>query len=307
MLCILCSGQGEQQADLFARVWDDAGAAVLATAVRERWMADDVTAWLQAKTPDPALLHLDRFAQPLLCLYQQAVWATLAPRLGRVSLFAGLSLGQLSAVSCAGALTAADVVGLASQRAELMDAVAPPGRLIAVLGLDADAVAAVCAATGAAVAIQTGSTHWTLGCLAGACDAVVQAALAHGASLARPLGVSVASHTHWLTPAAEPFRSALEAANFQRSHAPVLAGRTGQRLWTPAQMIPELCAELHESLRWDLCVEAALTSGVRTFLELGPGTTLVRTILARDSSVAARSVVEFDTLEAAAAWASQPG
>src|SRR5262245_56624819 len=105
MLCILCPGQRSQQAGMFAELRaDPVAAAMLDRAVQEKWVADDVAAWLAAPSPDEAVLHIDHFAQPLLCLYQRAVWAAVSPHLGRVSLFAGLSLGELSAAGCAGAL-----------------------------------------------------------------------------------------------------------------------------------------------------------------------------------------------------------
>src|SRR5262245_16271690 len=119
MLCVLCPGQGSQHAGMFARLRaDPAVAAVLDRALRERWVADDIGAWLAAPSPDEAVLHTDHFAQPLLCLYQQAVWAAVSPQLGRVSLFAGLSLGELSAAACAGALDTPSLVRVAARRAE---------------------------------------------------------------------------------------------------------------------------------------------------------------------------------------------
>ena len=160
MLCILCSGQGDQRPDLFARLRANSDAAgVLKTAIREQWLDHAVAEWPTAESPDPTLLHTDSFAQPLLALYQQAVWAAIQPHLPRVSLFAGLSLGELSAAGCAGAMRSADVVRIAGRRAELMDAAAPPGRLVSVLGLDAGAIAELCAETGAAAAIQTAADH----------------------------------------------------------------------------------------------------------------------------------------------------
>ena len=95
MLAILCSGQGNQRADLFAFPRrDPLAAALLDRAVAERWLEDDVAAWVVAASPDEDKLRIDRFTQPLLCLYQQAVWSAVAGRVGRVDLFAGLSLGS---------------------------------------------------------------------------------------------------------------------------------------------------------------------------------------------------------------------
>ncbi|MFO0823940.1 MAG: acyltransferase domain-containing protein [Gemmataceae bacterium] len=307
MLCILCSGQGDQHPDLFARLRANSDAAwVLETAIREQWIDQTVADWLTAESPDSTLLHTDRFAQPLLALYQQAVWTAIKSHLPRVSLFAGLSLGELCAAGCAGAMGSADVVRVAGRRAEFMDAASPPGRLVSVLGLGSGAIAELCAETGAAAAIQTAADHWTLGCLAAQVEGVVQAAQSRGASLVKALGVTVASHTHWMEPAVEPFRVALMSAGLQRPQSPILSGTTSQRLWTPEQIMSSLCAQLHTQLRWDVCIEAALSSGIRRFLELGPGATLSHTILGRDPTVAARSVQEFGSLTEAASWASQP-
>lgn len=306
MLCILCSGQGDQRAGMFARLRaDPVAAAILEQAVRDRWVGDEVATWLGGPNSDENLLHADRITQPLLTLYQLAVWAAVSPRLGRVSLFAGLSLGELSAAACAGALDTRTLLHVAARRAELMQSAAPPGALVAVLGLRDDAITALCTETGAAVAIQFGPAHWTLGCLAPDRDRLVQAALGRGATRVVPLAVAVASHTPWMRPAADPFRACLEAAKIARPRAPILSGTSAQRLWSPALLIKSLCDQLHTPIRWDLCIEAALSSGIRTFLELGPGSTLVRTFLAHDSTLAARSVDEFSSLAEAAEWAKR--
>jgi [acyl-carrier-protein] S-malonyltransferase len=304
MLAILCSGQGNQRADMFALLRrDPVAAALLDRAVAERWLEEVVAAWLMATSPEPENLHVDRFTQPLLCLYQQAVWAAVAGRIGRVDLFAGLSLGELSAAACAGAMDAPTVLRLASRRAKAMDDASPSGGLIAVLGLDQDAIASLCQETNAAVAIRTGPTHWTLGCLARSRDAVVHGAQARGASRVVPLAVGVPSHTHWLKSAAGPFRAELEATPLERMRAPLLAGVSGQRIWSPGQLIDGLCNQLHTTVRWDLCIDSLLSSGIRVALELGPGYTLAHTLLDRDPTIAARSIHEFSTLADAAAWA----
>jgi [acyl-carrier-protein] S-malonyltransferase len=306
MLCILCPGQGSQQAGMFARLRrDPVAAALLDRAIREKWVTDDVAAWLTAPAADEALLHIDHFAQPLLCLHQQAIWAAVSPHVGRVSLFAGLSLGELSAAACAGALDTRSVLGVAARRAELMDAAAPPGCLVVVLGLDRDAIAALCGETESVIAIQSGPDHCTLGCLALRRDALIQAALVRGASRVIPLAVTVASHTPWMQPAAEPFRACLQAAHLTRPHAPILAGTTGRRVWSPDVLVSSLCDQLHTTLRWDLCIEAALSSGVRTYLELGPGSVLSHAILTHDPTIAARSVDEFSNVSEAATWAGR--
>lgn len=306
MLSILCSGQGNQPADVFARLRTDPAAnEVLNRAVRERWVSEDIAAWLTADVPDETAFHLNHFSQPLLCLYQQAVWAALSPHLGRVSLFTGLSLGELSAAACAGALDTPRLLRVAARRAKLMDAAAPPGCLVAVIGLDRESIESLCAATGAAIAIQFDLDHWTLGCLAADRDALVEAARTRGASRVVPLKVTIASHTHWMGPAVAPFHACLHEANLTRTRVPILAGTTAQRLWAPASLIESLCAQLHTTIRWDLCIDAALTGGIRTLLELGPGTTLSRTLIARDPTIAARSVDEFSSLAGAAAWASR--
>ncbi len=308
MLCILCSGQGDQQAGMFARLRrDPAAAEVLDRAVRDKWLADDVAAWLAAPPPDDAALHIDRYAQPLVCLYQQAAWAAVAPRIGPVSLFAGLSVGELSAAACAGMLDTPGVLRVAARRAELMDTVAPPGGLVAVRGLDRDAIDALCNDRQAAIAIQFAADHWTLGCLAPQCAVLVAAARERGATLAVALDVTIASHTPWMSPAAPPLRACLESVKLMRPRVPLLAGTTAQRILAPAMFIGAVCDQLHTTIRWDLCIEAALSCGTRTFLELGPGSTLARTILARDPTIAARSIDEFSSLSDAAIWAVRQG
>jgi [acyl-carrier-protein] S-malonyltransferase len=306
MIGILCSGQGDQHADMFASLrHDPVAASLLNRAIAERWLEDDVAAWLTSPSKDEATLHVDRFAQPLLCLYQQAAWAAISARIGRVGLFAGLSLGELSATACAGAIDAPTVVRLAAHRAKLMDAAAPPGTLVAVLGLDREEVGDLCRETGAAVAIQTAPTHWTLGCLAADRDTLVKSALAKGATTVAPLGVTIASHTPWMKSAVAPFRAELEAVRLARPRSPIVAGVTAQRIWSPNQLVDGLCNQLYTTIRWDLCIETALSSGLRVFLEIGPGSTLSHGLLHRDPTVSARSINEFSSLTESAVWATK--
>jgi [acyl-carrier-protein] S-malonyltransferase len=299
---LICSGQGAQSPALFSQFpFTAAGLAVRQRVLDSGTLPAPVAAWLAAPSAHPEQIYQDAFAQPLLCLYQAMVWAELAPLLPAPHLAAGYSLGELSAYGCAGVLAAEDVVALAAERARLMDAAAPPGRMIAVTGASPATAAALAAPLGGHLAIAISETHCVLGCLADRAEALA-AALKSTARDAVILPVSVASHTPLLDAAVAPFREALRTRPCARFHFSVLAGIDATAVATAAAMLRTLPEQIHHTLRWDLVRSRLTEGGCPVLLELGPGSQLAHIALAEDGLRDVRSVSEFRTPSGIAAW-----
>jgi len=297
---VICSGQGDQAPDLFARFpFTEKGLAVRARVVAAGCLAPDVAARLEHPERSPADIFLNRFSQPLICLYQAMVWAELS--LPTPDFFAGYSLGELSAYGCAGALRPEDVVRLAGGRARAMDA-AGAGELVAVVGLDVEKVEAAIGGQGGHLAIVLGATHCVVGCPPHLADALRGALVAAGASETVLLPVSVPSHTPILDDAVAPFREVLAGVPWAPPAAPILAGVSGEKVFTRPQMLELLPEQIHRTVRWDFVSQRLVESGCRVVLELGPGCQLAHAFLSVAHGAEARSCDEFRSADGISEW-----
>ncbi|HYH61336.1 MAG TPA: ACP S-malonyltransferase, partial [Solirubrobacterales bacterium] len=159
------------------------------------------------------------FAQPAIVCASLAQWIGA----GRPSagLFAGHSLGELSALAAAGSLDHADAVRLAVVRGSLMEAAAEktPGTMVALLGDSAEARAAA-AESGLEIANDNGPTQLVADGSPEAIEVVTRKGKARGVR-AMELPVSGAFHTRAMAPALEPFREALEEIEIKPPTTPV--------------------------------------------------------------------------------------
>jgi [acyl-carrier-protein] S-malonyltransferase len=255
-----------------------------------------------AATRSSADMFRNAVAQPLICAYQVAAWAALAPLLPGPALFAGYSVGELGAYGCAGALTALDTVRLARERAALMDAASgEPAGLVAVRGLSRRTLGTLCREAGAAVAIVNGEEHCVVGGQASALHELQSRAAALGATVQR-LKVAVAAHTALLEPAAARFRALLEASPIAAPRVPVLAGISGAAVVDRDAAIDALAQQISTTVQWSACLDAAWERGCRVFLELGPCNALTCMVRERLPDTAARSLADFRSLPGAAEW-----
>jgi [acyl-carrier-protein] S-malonyltransferase len=295
---ILCSGQGAQTPELFSRFpFGKKGLAVKQRVIDAGCLDPEVAAWLADSAANPQAIFQNHFSQPLICLFQAMVWAELETLLPPPALIAGYSLGELSAYGCAGAFSPEDIVRLAGIRARLMDGAGPPGELIAVTGLGANIAGGW---EGAHLAIVIGDDHCVIGCLAERAESLARELRAAGARDAVILPVTVAAHTTLLDAAVEPFRQALQAADGQSPHLPVLAGISAAKVLRREQMEQTLPEQIHHTIRWDRIQQRLAESNCRVLLELGPGSQLAHMALATGAQ--ARGVDEFRSAEGVAAW-----
>ena len=299
---ILCPGQGGQHRAMFDRLaGESASDAVLAQAGAVTGM--NPRSWIQTATD--GALFANRFAQPLLCSVMLATWAALRPQLPAPVVFAGYSVGELAAYGCAGALSVAETVRLAQERAACMDTASDGAGLVAVLGLGRSRIDALCREFGVEIAIVNGPDHFILGGPAARLDPMLAQAGAQAAVTTRRLPVAVPAHTSWLRAASATFRAALARSALTAPAAPVVAGISGAPVRDRDAAIATLAAQLSTTVDWAACMQATYEMGARVFLELGPGTALTRMLRERYPDVAARSVDEFHSLHGARDWVQQ--
>jgi [acyl-carrier-protein] S-malonyltransferase len=224
-------------------------------------------------------------AQPALLTASVALLAALGwspqssetPDLTDPRFVAGHSLGEYSALVAARALTFPTALRLVRRRGELM-AEAREGTMAAIIGMNLEALNAVCAeaqAEGPVVVANENAPGQLV--ISGANAAVARAgelAKAAGASRVIPLKVSAAFHSPLMQNAADGLRPAIEAAAINSATLPVIANVRAQPIDAPDQIKEELVAQITAPVRWIASVEYMVAAGVDRFIEIGPGAVL---------------------------------
>jgi [acyl-carrier-protein] S-malonyltransferase len=213
------------------------------------------------------------FATSLACLAAAVESGGVA---ARPAFVAGHSLGEYSALVAAGALSLQDGLELLNTRARLMAETgrSNPGTLAAVLGLDADAVRAICDEAGADICNLNLPTQIVIGGTRSAVEHAIELAKARGAQRALELNVSGAFHSRLMRPAAEGLASAVAAASVAAPQVPVVANASALPLTDAAGVRDELCRQVASAVLWHDSVTLMNRAGVSTFIEFGPGRVL---------------------------------
>lgn len=196
---------------------------------------------------------------------------------------AGHSLGEYSALVCAGALTLADAAPLVRFRAQAMQEAVPvgTGAMAAILGLDAQKVIEGCAQAqrqlpGEVVeAVNFNDPAQTV--IAGSKAGVekgCEVLKSMGAKRALPLPVSAPFHSSLMKPAAEKLKLKLAATVFHSPRIPVINNIEVKAESEPDRIRAALYEQAFGPVRWVECVQAIKARGVTTIVECGPGKVL---------------------------------
>ena len=193
---------------------------------------------------------------------------------------AGHSLGEYTALVAARVLDFADCVRLVRERGRLMQEAGyrRPGGMAAILGLDEASVEEVCRETGTEIANLNSPGQVVI---SGTKDALARAmdlALARKARKVVPLQVSGAFHSSLMEPAVRGMADAITRMTFCNPIVPVVANGTAQPITTVDAIKAELLWQLTNCVQWQKSVEYMASSGVSTFVEIGPGRALSRLI-----------------------------
>ncbi len=271
-------GQGSQSVGMMAAYGD---AAPVRDAFSEASAALGQDLWRMVSEGPAESLNLTVNTQPVMLAAGVAAYRLWQSRGGAApALMAGHSLGEYTALACAGALDFGDAVRLVRLRAEAMQAAVPEGvgAMAAVLGLDDGAVRAVCAeaAQGEVLeAVNFNSPGQVV--IAGNRAAVERGcalAKAKGAKRALPLPVSVPSHCALMKPAADTLLAALAGIEVKAPAVPVLHNADVAAHADPDAIRDALARQLYSPVRWVETVQAMAAQGVQLVAECGPGKVL---------------------------------
>ena len=219
--------------------------------------------------------------QPALLTSSVALWRLWQAQGGATpAVMAGHSLGEYSALVCAGALNFADAVKLVELRGQAMQRAVPEGvgAMAAIIGLDNDSIAANCekAAQDQVVSpVNFNSPGQVV--IAGHKEAVERANVLmkeSGAKRALPLPVSVPSHCALMKPAAEELAIALEKLEVKAPVIPVINNADVATVTDPAAIKDALVRQLYSPVRWTETVERMASEEITFEIEMGPGKVL---------------------------------
>lgn len=273
-------GQGSQSVGMLAEL------AAAEPLVRETFAeASEVLGYdlwaLCAEGPQELLSTTER-TQPAMLTAGVATWRVWRKHGGGLPVaVAGHSLGEYSALVCAGALEFRDAVALVQLRGQAMQAAMPSGTvgaMAAILGLQDADVEAVCSEVANGDVVQPANYNSpgqiVIAGAAAAVDRAIQAAQARGAKRAIKLPISVACHSTLMQPAAARLADKLQATPFTTPQVRNIYTVDVRLHGGPEEMRAALVEQLVKPVRWTETVQAMVASGVRTIVECGPGRVL---------------------------------
>ena len=245
--------------------------------------------------------------QPALLAASVAIWRVWQQLgLEQPAVLAGHSLGEYSALVCAGVIDFKQAIKLVELRGQLMQQAVPAGTgaMYAIIGLEDEAIAKACAdaAQGEVVSpVNFNSPGQVV--IAGQKDAVERAGVLckeAGAKRALPLPVSVPSHCALMKPAADELAKTLSELEFNAPQIPVINNVDVVAETDPVKIKDALIRQLYSPVRWTECVEQMSAQGVEKLIEMGPGkvlTGLTKRIVKTLEGVAVNDVASLDAVK----------
>jgi [acyl-carrier-protein] S-malonyltransferase len=257
---------------------------------------------------DEQKLNQTHVTQPALLAASYAIYKLLLEKEQiQPTYFAGHSLGEYSALVCAGVIGFADAVKLVEARGQFMQQAVPigTGAMFAIIGLDDKKVVASClqakAETNEVVAAVNFNSPGQVVIAGNKKAALVAANLCkeQGAKRALPLAVSVPSHCELMKPAADKLAILLKNIQFNTPEIPVINNVDVAYPTEPNIIKQALVEQLYSPVRWTETVTKLADLKVEALLEVGPGKVLsglTKRIDKRLSCVAINTVESINSL-----------
>jgi len=275
----LFPGQGSQSVGMLAELGRNYPQVVDTFAEASEVLGFDL--WQLIQQGPEAELNTTSNTQPAMLAAGVAVWRLWQQKGGDLpAIMAGHSLGEYTALVCAGALAYQDAIGLVADRGHYMQgAVAPgDGAMAAILGLDDQQVIAICeqSAQGeevAAVNFNSPGQVVIAGTAAGV-QRAVELAKTEGAKRAIVLPVSVPSHCALMRDAARQLEQRLSTTTVSAPVIPVVNNVDVKIETDPDAIRDALVRQLYSPVRWVETIEFISGQGVDTAVECGPGKVL---------------------------------
>jgi [acyl-carrier-protein] S-malonyltransferase len=243
--------------------------------------------------------------QPAVVTTSIAALAALQEQGVKADVVAGLSLGEYSALYCAGIFDLPTVVKLVQKRGKYMQEAIPQGvgTMAAILGLSAQGVEEACEEAKDIGIVETANYNCpgqiVIGGEVKAVQAACEIAVQKGAMKAVPLSVSAPFHTSMLAPAAEKLSAEIEHINLGSINIPIISNVTAQYIEYVDQIKPLLTQQVMKSVLWEQTIRQMMADGVDIFVEIGPGKVLSGFVKKIDRKAVVVNVEDLKSLEKA--------
>ena len=260
--------------------------------------------WALVSEDADGKLNQTEYTQPALLTASVAVWRAYEAKGGeKPEYLAGHSLGEYSALVCAGVFSLEKAVKLVEMRGQFMQQAVPAGTgaMAAIIGLDDDSIANACeqAAEGQVVSPVNFNSPGQI-VIAGNKEAVERAMVLckeAGAKRALPLPVSVPSHCALMKDAADKLAAELNTIEFNTPAIKVVNNVDVVAEQEPEAIKQALVRQLYSPVRWTESIQHFASLGVTESYEFGPGKVLSGLVKRIDKSVSCVSVGDAASLE----------
>ncbi len=305
VIAYLFPGQNSHFIGMGRELYEAGGPAKLVFEVAESALGAELLS-VMFEGPEDDLTRTEN-QQPAIMTHSLAALSALRETALTPDYVAGHSLGEYSAVTCAGCLGLEEALELVSFRGNLMARAGDeaPGSMAAVLGLDAEEVATVVEEAGEVgtivVANYNSPGQVIISGEEGALERAGILAEEAGAKRVIALDVSGAFHSPLMASAVGPLTERLEQTEFAPASPPVLSNVDARPHTDPAEICDCLVEQMTSSVLWEQSVRWMVEQGVDTFVEIGPGRVLSGLVRRVDRSLVAHTVSTPADVESVAA------
>lgn len=274
-LAFVFPGQGSQKVGMLADMAEQY--SIVKSTFAESSEALGYDLWDLIQTGEQEQLNLTERTQPILLTSSVALWRVWSEVGGaEPSLLAGHSLGEFSALVCAGSIEFTDAVRLVRDRGQFMQTAVPVGEgaMAAVLGLDDEKIIAICGQTGAEAVNFNSPGQVVIAGKVAAVDSAIVLLKEAGAKRAMPLPVSAPFHTSLMRPAGDQLAESISKITVKSPEIPVVHNVHAQTESDPDKIKELLFQQIFSPVNWTGCIQTMVNSGVDKTLECGPGKVL---------------------------------
>lgn len=278
-LAFVFPGQGSQKIGMLAQL--AAQSPIVEATFAEASAALGYDLWDMIQHGEQEQINLTERTQPMLLTSSVAIWRLWSDRNGPApDQMAGHSLGEWSALVCAGAVDFVDAVKIVQSRGAFMQQAVPVGvgAMAAILGLEDQVIFDACDAARQGEVVDAVNFNApgqvVIAGSAAAVDRAIDLCKKAGAKRAMALPVSAPFHTSLMKPAAEQLAELVSSTAFATPTIPVIHNVHAQTE-TDAERIKALMLEqIYKPVMWVDCITALKQGGASVFAECGPGRVL---------------------------------
>jgi len=294
-------GQGSQSVGMMSE-WGN-HQAIVDSVFAEASEALGYDLWSVTSEGPVEKLNQTEVTQPAMLCSGVACWRIVEQSdLPAATVMAGHSLGEYSALVCAGSIGLGDAVRLVARRGQLMQSAvkAGEGAMAAIIGLDDDAVREACASVGDGVVEAVNFNAPGQVVIAGesaAVDSAMARARELGAKRALPLPVSVPSHCSLMRDAAAELASELESMSIELPRVEVIHNHGASAAASVDEIRKRLELQLYNPVEWVASVQQMARQGIGALIECGPGKVLTGLTRRIDKSLQAFAIYDADSLQ----------